>query len=96
MRRRERQINDRDTSGAIDFDAALEAYIESGDAEELLRAAALVVGSSIALDEDRAETVAVLTGCPSVLADYDDGRPRRPPLARPDGGGAPACCFLPS
>jgi hypothetical protein len=40
----------RETSGAIDFDAALEAYFETGDAEELLCAAALVLGSPVSLD----------------------------------------------
>ena len=47
----------RETSGAITFDAALEAYINGGDAEELLRAAALVLGSNIPLDEKLAETI---------------------------------------
>ena len=55
----------------IDFDAALETYMETGDAEELFRASALVLGSGTPLDEDRAETLAALTGC-SCLLDYDD------------------------
>lgn len=38
---------DRETAGAIDFDAALEASLETGDAEPLLQAAALVLGSSV-------------------------------------------------
>jgi hypothetical protein len=63
---------DRDASGAIDFDADLEAYFEPGDAEELLRAAALVLGSTIPLDEAHADTIAALTSCTCDLADYDD------------------------
>ena len=63
---------DRETSGATDFDAALEAYFETGDAEELLRAAALVLGSSIPLDEAHADTIAALTGTDCELVDYDD------------------------
>jgi hypothetical protein len=36
---RARQTDERETSGAIDFDAALEACVEGGDPEELLQAA---------------------------------------------------------
>ncbi len=43
---------DRETSGAIDFDAALEAYLDGGDPEELLRAASVVLGSTIPLDPE--------------------------------------------
>jgi hypothetical protein len=60
------------TSGAIDFDAALEAYLNGGDAEELLRASALVVSSAVPLHEERAATIAALTGWRGELADYDD------------------------
>jgi hypothetical protein len=60
------------TTGAIDFDAALEAYMKTGDAEELLRASDLVLGTLVPLDEDRADTIAALTGCAHVLVDYDD------------------------
>jgi hypothetical protein len=63
----------REEAGCIGFDAALETYMETGDAEELLCASALVLGSSIPLDEERAEVIAALTGCSCVLADYDDG-----------------------
>ena len=64
----------RASSGAIDFDAALEAYIDGGDAEAeaLLRAAGNVLGSSIPLDPAHAEAFAALTGCTWVLEDYDD------------------------
>lgn len=46
-RRAAARVNDRETSGAIDFDTALESYLDGGDAEELLCAAALVLGSTI-------------------------------------------------
>ena len=36
---------DREASGAIDFDAALEACLEGGDPEGLVRAAGMVIGS---------------------------------------------------
>ena len=67
-----RRAADRENAGAIDFDAALQAYFETGDAEELLRAAALVLGSSIPLDEAHADTIAALTGTDCELVDYDD------------------------
>ncbi len=67
-----RRTIDRETSGAIDFDAALEAYIFGGDAEELLQAAGNVLGSTVPLDPERAETIAELTGTTCELADYDD------------------------
>jgi hypothetical protein len=41
-RRTARRIDDREAAGAIDFDAALEAYLYDGDPEDLLRAAGLV------------------------------------------------------
>jgi hypothetical protein len=40
--------------------------------EALLRASALVMGSDIPLDEEKAEAIAALTGCPYVLEDYGD------------------------
>ena len=61
---------DRDTA-CIEFDAALEAYLDGGDAEELLRASALVMGSTVPLDEEKAGVIALLTGCTCVLDDYD-------------------------
>lgn len=63
---------DRETSGAIDFDAALEAYLDGGDPEELLRAAGVVIGSTVPLDPEHAEAIAELTGCACELVDYDD------------------------
>jgi hypothetical protein len=82
-----RRTPDRERSGAIDIDAALEAYLNGGDAEALLRAAVLVLGSNI-LDEKLAETIADLTT--AICEDYDDagravrsdGRTRREALMR--------------
>jgi hypothetical protein len=67
-----RRSLDREQGGCIDFDAALEAYIFGGDAEELLRAAGNVLGSTIPLDPEHAEAIAALTGCHRELLDYDD------------------------
>ena len=66
------RIIDRAASGAITFDAAIETYMETGDAEDLLEAAAVVLGSDIPLDEEKAHMVALITGCPCMLEDYDD------------------------
>ena len=68
-----RRIDDREAAGAINFDAALDAYCaDRGDPEELLAAATLVVGSTIALGPERADAIADLTGTDYELADYDD------------------------
>ena len=64
--------DDRETSGAINFDTALDAYLDGGDPEELLCAATLVVGTTIALGPERADAIADLTGTDYELADYDD------------------------
>jgi hypothetical protein len=71
-RRAARRIIDRETAGCIDFDAALEAYLNGGDPEELLRAAGMVIGSIIALDPEHALVLTELTGCTCELVDYDD------------------------
>jgi hypothetical protein len=67
-----RRIDDREAAGAIDFDAALEAYLYDGDPEDLLRAAGLVIGSTIPLEPEHAEAIAKLTGTTLELVDYDD------------------------
>jgi hypothetical protein len=67
-----RLIADREQEGAIDFDAALEAFLDGGDPEELLCAAGMVIGSTIPLDPAHAEAIAELTGCGCELMDYDD------------------------
>lgn len=72
MRRRTRQIENRAASVAIDFDAALEAYLDGGDPEELLRAAGMVIGSTGAFAPEHAEAIAALAGCRCEVQDYDD------------------------
>ena len=67
-----RGIIDRETQRAIDFDRALQDYLERGEAEELLCAAALVLGCRIPLGPQHAEAIADLTGADCELADYDD------------------------
>ena len=67
-----RRRDDRGLDGAINFDAALEAYLQRGDPEDLLCAAGLMVGSTIALNSEIADIVADLTGTADELADYDD------------------------
>jgi hypothetical protein len=63
----------RETQGAIDFDAALEGYACGyDDPEVLLRSAGLVLGSTIPLDPDHARAIAELTGAIVKLATYDD------------------------
>ena len=66
---------DLEAEGAITFDATLAAYLTEpciDTAEDLLRAASLVLGSTIEIDPVRAETVAKLTGTTCDLTDYDD------------------------
>jgi hypothetical protein len=63
---------ERETQGAIDFDAALEGYAcRYMDIEDLLRAAGLVVGSTIPLDPEHARAIAELTGANVKLEAYD-------------------------
>ena len=65
--------SERETQGAIDFDAALEGYACGYDEPEvLLRAAGLVLGSTILLDPEHARAIAELTGAIGELATYDD------------------------
>src|SRR5262245_36242992 len=80
---------DRETSGAIDFDTALEAYLNGGDPEDLRRAAFMVLGSTVPLNAELALVIAALTGCTCGLADYDDaGRAVRFWFALMDEDGA--------
>jgi hypothetical protein len=65
--------SERATQGAIDFDAALEGYACGyDDPEVLLRAAGLVLGSTIPVDPEHATAIAKLTGAIVKLATYDD------------------------
>ena len=59
-----RQIDERATSGAIDFDAALEAYLEGSDPEELLQAAGKVIDCHLSLPPEHAAHVSALTAEP--------------------------------
>jgi hypothetical protein len=56
-----RRIDERAASGAIDFDAALEAYIQGGNPEELLQAAGKVVDCNLRIDAEHADTISELT-----------------------------------
>jgi hypothetical protein len=69
-----RGIIDREVAGCIDFDCALQDYLERGEAEELLCAAALVLGCRIPLGPQHAKAIAELTGTDCELVDYDAGR----------------------
>ena len=76
-RRATRRVDDREAAGAIDFDAALEAYLtfaerDASVIEPLLQAASMVVGSTVALDPEKADAIADLTGSTYELVDYDD------------------------
>jgi hypothetical protein len=51
----------RETSGAIDFDVALEAYLERGNHEELLRAAGKVIDCDLPFAAEHADTISKLT-----------------------------------
>ena len=68
----DRGIIDRETQRAIDFDCALQDYLERGEAEELLCAATLVLGCRIPLGPQHAMAIAELTGTDCELVDYDD------------------------
>ena len=69
---RARETDVRDTSGAIDFDAALEAYVEGGDPEELLQAAGKVINCNLALAPEHAAQVSALTAEPIEIESYSD------------------------
>ena len=65
--------SERETQGAIDFDAALEGYACGYmGPEDLLRAAGLVMGATIPLDPGHAAAIAELTGSIVKLENYDD------------------------
>jgi hypothetical protein len=62
----------REEERCIDFDAALADYVADGDAEGLLCAATAVIGSFVAIEPLRSDTIAELTGCGWEIKDYDD------------------------
>jgi hypothetical protein len=45
----------------IDFDAALEAYLNGGSHEELLRAAGKVIDSNSPIAQEQADTISAVT-----------------------------------
>jgi hypothetical protein len=51
----------RGTSGAVDFDAALEAYVNGGGHEELLQAAGKVIDCDLPIAPVHADTISKLT-----------------------------------
>lgn len=51
----------RETSGATNFDAALQAYLDGGSHEELLQAAGKVVDSNLPIAPEHADTISGLT-----------------------------------
>jgi hypothetical protein len=61
-----------DEAACIDFDQALEAYLDGADPEELLRAAVVVLGSAVPVTPKRAEIIAAVTGCSCEIVDYHD------------------------
>jgi hypothetical protein len=67
-----RYIDERETSGATDFDAGLQAFLESGSPEELLRAAGLVINCTLPMDADHAEAVSRLTSAVFAIESYSD------------------------
>jgi hypothetical protein len=72
-RRAIRSPIDRATSGAMDFDAALEAYLNGGDPEGLLRAAAMVIECNLPMHRELADIVCGLTGNFDILIEtYSD------------------------
>jgi hypothetical protein len=67
-----RRKDDRETSGASDFDAALDAYQHGGNPEDLLCASGLVIDCTIPIDPEHARAVESLTGSAYEIFDYDD------------------------
>ncbi|HEY1244034.1 MAG TPA: hypothetical protein VH913_06535 [Hyphomicrobiaceae bacterium] len=68
-----RHPSEREAAGAINFDAAIEAYVCGYvEPEDLLRAAGLVRDCSLPIDEEHARAIARLTGAIVKLEDYGD------------------------
>lgn len=65
-------VDERQTSGAVDFDAALEAYLAGGDREALLRAAAIVIHCELLLTREHADAISNLTGESIEIESYAD------------------------
>ena len=56
-----RRSIDRETSGATDFDSALEAYLNGGGYEELLQAAGKVIDCDLPIAPEHADTISKMT-----------------------------------
>ena len=67
-----RYIDEREESGAVDFDAALAAYLDGGDPEELLQAAGKVIDCNLPLTAEHAEQVSALTAEAVEIETYAD------------------------
>jgi hypothetical protein len=65
-------VDERQTSGATDFDAALDAYLAGGDCEALLRAAAIVIECELPLTHEHADAISNLTGESIEIESYSD------------------------
>jgi hypothetical protein len=65
-------VDERQTSGAVDFDAALEAFLAGGDREALLRAAAMVIECELPLSREHADVISNLTGESIEIESYSD------------------------
>jgi hypothetical protein len=71
MKRARRDV--RETAGCIDFDAALEAYLEGSDPERLLRAAGRIIDCKLPIDPKHADTISRLTDHLDIeIETYDD------------------------
>jgi hypothetical protein len=54
-------VQARETSSATDFDTALEAYVDGGGHEGLLRAAGKVIDCSLRIAPEHADTISRMT-----------------------------------
>jgi hypothetical protein len=64
-------VDERQTSGATDFDAALKAFLAGGDSEALLRAA-IVIECELPLTREHADAISKLTGESIEIESYSD------------------------
>ena len=67
-----RYIDQREESGAVAFDAALEAYLQGAHPEHLLQAAGMVIDCTLPIDRARADLVFGLTCEPIEIETYAD------------------------
>jgi hypothetical protein len=67
-----RYIDEREETGAVAFDAALEAYLEDGYPEHLLRAAGMAIDCDLPIGRRHADTIFNLTGEAIEIETYSD------------------------